>query len=183
MSAAAHPRSRGENPPVDDGDRGEGGSSPLTRGKRRPPRLRRRHFGLIPAHAGKTPAWIRTVMSRPAHPRSRGENRRGISVSKRGTGSSPLTRGKRYRVLCGCGRCRLIPAHAGKTCPPSDGWGWGPAHPRSRGENSRTATPARSRSGSSPLTRGKRRRPSTHQSVGRLIPAHAGKTWSAGRRS
>ena len=92
--SAAHPRSRGENPLTSTARKPRTGSSPLTRGKRRPPRLRRRHFGLIPAHAGKTPAWIRTVMSRPAHPRSRGENPRIVRMSSSTTGSSPLTRGK-----------------------------------------------------------------------------------------
>ena len=177
MSAAAHPRSRGENPPVDDGDRGEGGSSPLTRGKRRPPRLRRRHFGLIPAHAGKTPAWIRTVMSRPAHPRSRGENPRIVRMSSSTTGSSPLTRGK-LEVGDGVGEeFRLIPAHAGKTqgLPPqmmSTG-----AHPRSRGENSGVRTASRAPVGSSPLTRGKHLLDLGRHRYRRLIPAHAGKTW------
>ena len=50
------------------------------------------------------------------------------------------------------------------------------AHPRSRGENSRTATPAQSRSGSSPLTRGKRQVHSVSGHEWGLIPAHAGKT-------
>ena len=54
----------------------------------------------------------------------------------------------------------------------------GPAHPRSRGENSLTLIVASSSAGSSPLTRGKRsdvRRRIDHT---RLIPAHAGKTSS-----
>ena len=50
----AHPRSRGENSRPRR-RRGTGaGSSPLTRGKRRPERLRPGLDGLIPAHAGKT---------------------------------------------------------------------------------------------------------------------------------
>ena len=50
----AHPRSRGENsfyPPV---KRPPCGSSPLTRGKLQPSRVRSYASGLIPAHAGKT---------------------------------------------------------------------------------------------------------------------------------
>ena len=77
----------------------------------------------------------------------------------------------------------LIPAHAGKTRrdrarPHGDG-----AHPRSRGENRALSRPAPSVKGSSPLTRGK------HQNSGRrrrrmgLIPAHAGKTATAGLRT
>ena len=50
----AHPRSRGENLNAVAGGNKETGSSPLTRGKRRPECLRARLDGLIPAHAGKT---------------------------------------------------------------------------------------------------------------------------------
>ena len=50
------------------------------------------------------------------------------------------------------------------------------AHPRSRGENGRTSRPSFPVAGSSPLTRGKRRRcPECDRRAG-LIPAHAGKT-------
>ena len=53
----AHPRSRGENStPLWLRTRSVG-SSPLTRGKPEMGRLPRRTPGLIPAHAGKTPAW------------------------------------------------------------------------------------------------------------------------------
>ena len=50
------------------------------------------------------------------------------------------------------------------------------AHPRSRGENFTRPRPASVVCGSSPLTRGKRRRPHPHPERRRLIPAHAGKT-------
>ena len=54
-------------------------------------------------------------MSRPAHPRSRGENPRIVRMSSSTTGSSPLTREK-LEVGDGVGEeFRLIPAHAGKT--------------------------------------------------------------------
>ena len=92
------------------------------------------------------------------------------------TGSSPLTRGKRYsvhRLTCACG---FIPAHAGKTaCHPLTQGRRG-AHPRSREENIDAWKLPERHVGSSPLTRGKR------YSVHRLtcacgfIPAHAGKT-------
>ena len=54
------------------------------------------------------------------------------------------------------------------------------AHPRSRGENFRTAGPAFTRSGSSPLTRGKPLGDPPQRGPPRLIPAHAGKTQTAG---
>ena len=70
----------------------------------------------------------------------------------------------------------LIPAHAGKTCRgPCCACAWR-AHPRSRGENLRPGAHAGRARGSSPLTRGKRRTTYLHENVGRLIPAHAGKT-------
>ena len=72
--ARAHPRSRGENILLGTLLLMLIGSSPLTRGKRsrRPsgPLL----GGLIPAHAGKTPPWMRRARASRAHPRSRGEN-------------------------------------------------------------------------------------------------------------
>ena len=51
-----------------------------------------------------------------------------------------------------------------------------PAHPRSRGENTRRSALQSVSSGSSPLTRGKPRFVTGHVLPHRLIPAHAGKT-------
>ena len=122
--------------------------------------------------------------SRPvtwAHPRSRGENgwvrHRICGV----TGSSPLTRGK-LEANPGISRdSRLIPAHAGKTSAMSAIVSSQAAHPRSRGENWRTGALTAWSLGSSPLTRGKRRIRVLGQDLGRLIPAHAGKTRRWGR--
>ncbi|ERH21128.1 hypothetical protein HMPREF1980_02426 [Actinomyces sp. oral taxon 172 str. F0311] len=70
-------------------------------------------------------------------------------------GSSPLTRGKPNNFNLTQGTCRLIPAHAGKTCERSRRANSRWAHPRSRGENMlRRKSPAYM-AGSSPLTRGK----------------------------
>ena len=174
--AEAHPRSRGENRPNDSHSPEIAGSSPLTRGKRSWQRYLVTAFGLIPAHAGKTASPKRAQLSEAAHPRSRGENlvARGRGNSRRG--SSPLTRGKPVSMLSIVDLLRLIPAHAGKTT-----CSWSPrrtlrAHPRSRGENSRTVPRRYRRRGSSPLTRGKRTRIRSMLRTLRLIPAHAGKT-------
>ena len=70
------------------------GSSPLTRGKRRPSSWRRRAWRLIPAHAGKTLCSATNMPTSSAHPRSRGENRARGRVRPALWGSSPLTRGK-----------------------------------------------------------------------------------------
>ena len=93
-------------------------------------------------------------------------------------GSSPLTRGKLTNADNTGKMTRLIPAHAGKTVSVVDGGGDNAAHPRSRGENAVLQRPSRSRSGSSPLTRGKPWPTQPVPSCGRLIPAHAGKTKS-----
>ena len=137
--------------------------------------------GLIPAHTGKTHgrglsllgkkphprsrgenAWDpATGASMGAHPRSRGQNRIRARSAISSAGSSPLTRGK--PVSCGVVGTshRLIPAHAGKTCPRWSAPTTRRAHPRSRGENHREA------SGGLGATE--------------LIPAHAGKTIRADR--
>ena len=70
----AHPRSRGENIQASSPSRVHAGSSPLTRGKRFPALVVGVSWGLIPAHAGKTPSMVASIVSRRAHPRSRGEN-------------------------------------------------------------------------------------------------------------
>ena len=111
----AHPRSRGENiecrPECDAND----GSSPLTRGKPHGRASTRPQCRLIPAHAGKTPLVSHRAISRPAHPRSRGENEYQARKSVTVRGSSPLTRGKPDTLTHTSGSKRLIPAHAGKT--------------------------------------------------------------------
>ena len=157
----AHPRSRGENVSFKYPSRPIVGSSPLTRGKQGDGPFRLPERGLIPAHAGKT---FRRRGSGPpprAHPRSRGENRRGF-VDRTG--------------LWG-----LIPAHAGKTATRAKAPRRSAAHPRSRGENVRPAARGVAYDGSSPLTRGKPT-PGIRRGVRtRLIPAHAGKTYDDAR--
>ena len=90
----AHPRSRGENLVAARPCVISRGSSPLTRGKQRPPANHLTAGGLIPAHAGKTRVRFAVELSQRAHPRSRGENVGGGSQYVVGYGSSPLTRGK-----------------------------------------------------------------------------------------
>ena len=175
-SPRAHPRSRGENVAAAIWAGADDGSSPLTRGKRSRTRFGHSTRRLIPAHAGKTRWWSGATRTWPAHPRSRGENTSRSEQSQNEHGSSPLTRGKRPHDLAGGSMSRLIPAHAGKTCPRTRRAWAGPAHPRSRGENVCVGADRFNRAGSSPLTRGKRRLASVLAARGRLIPAHAGKT-------
>ena len=91
-------------------------------------------------------------------------------------GSSPLTRGKRFAAWGQGARPGLIPAHAGKTLPRDSLQRGRRAHPRSRGENDYFQVADAVDAGSSPLTRGKRRRCFVHTKQQGLIPAHAGKT-------
>ena len=175
-SRAAHPRSRGENVSIARSRSSLTGSSPLTRGKRDRPGRGARTDRLIPAHAGKTHPWRPTPLSRPAHPRSRGENRIACRGAVSCGGSSPLTRGKPGRSTMSAPSGRLIPAHAGKTSMITSGVGSRPAHPRSRGENQLLVARALAGAGSSPLTRGKPIGEITDNGANRLIPAHAGKT-------
>ena len=92
-------------------------------------------------------------------------------------GSFPLTRGKRGLVQILSSPRRLIPAHAGKTMPPTASLEAHRAHPRSRGENVGDFASGPGGQGSSPLTRGKRANAHRGFLTVRLIPAHAGKTW------
>ena len=95
-----------------------GGSSPLTRGKRRPPTNLVGGLRLIPAHAGKTTSARGDKIAGAAHPRSRGENAVMNHPAAAALGSSPLTRGKLTGQSYQFSHSRLIPAHAGKTCTP-----------------------------------------------------------------
>ena len=133
--------------------------------------------GLIPAHAGKTERAGDARHDHAAHPRSRGENAGVNSPILHASGSSPLTRGKPGFLTIDEVRARLIPAHAGKTCSPPPPSRSTRAHPRSRGENWRPSGSTPQRAGSSPLTRGKRAVCPPVLDRGRLIPAHAGKTF------
>ena len=159
------------------------GSSPLTRGKLRAQDGSTHHLGLIPAHAGKTIDLAQTVTLIGAHPRSCGENVDQFAATPVKMGSSPVTRGKRYRRWPGVRRLRLIPAHAGKTSCASARPQRSRAHPRSRGENRPVPTRPDPRVGSSPLMRGKRLKALPVDRRAGLIPAHAGKPSSGSRRA
>ena len=154
------------------------GSSPLTRGKRGEAGRDDPRAGLIPAHAGKTETAPLRAIRCTAHPRSRGENLRRARACSSTAGSSPLTRGKPVHLLFTDGCERLIPAHAGKTRRARGPRNGTAAHPRSRGENIWGSPTAGTYKGSSPLTRGKPLLWSRAYPGARLIPAHAGKTWS-----
>ena len=174
LVAPAHPRSRGENVVRENLCRNPSGSSPLTRGK--PVRVGHAYWwsGLIPAHAGKTSSLTDRQTPRPAHPRSRGENRAAAEQAVRAVGSSPLTRGKRAVATTDEARNRLIPAHAGKTSMTDRSPSKHTAHPRSRGENGAWCGRRVFSMGSSPLTRGKLAPPSGRGHHGGAHPRSRG---------
>ena len=112
------------------------------------------------------------------HPRIRGEHVRLKTGDEVGDGSSPHTRGAR-RSRSAKGRPgRIIPAYAGSTTQASVTKVPGADHPRIRGEHLRGKLPRRSRSGSSPHTRGARGPGSRAYGRRRIIPAYAGSTYA-----
>ena len=173
---AAHPRLRGEHPSTSNSGVVCWGSSPLTRGARDYPLGDRKPDRLIPAYAGSTNATLRPAWGCWAHPRLRGEHFRFGSLTGRGGGSSPLTRGAQNTRPNAQTMMWLIPAYAGSTTWNLRCWIQWWAHPRLRGEHWPIFHCRKLACGSSPLTRGAR----CHAAVGSrawgLIPAYAGST-------
>ena len=158
------------------------GSSPLTRGKQSEGTGAFTHHGLIPAHAGKTSRPRSRLAVPRAHPRSHWENDVSTASSRQSSGLSPLTEGKLLGCDRDCGQLRLTPAHAGKTARGRGRRRTQRAHPRTCGENMAMPRNVRSRTGSSPLTRGKHRDLRRIEREAGLIPTHAGKTAASRRR-
>ena len=153
-----------------------GGSSPLARGAHVEVECHRRDRGHIPARAGSTTRQARPRGSAAAHPRSRGERKRGENGQQGEQGSSPLARGAHGRGGAQVRQDRLIPARAGSTTPSSTHARRRRAHPRSRGEHTSRSNVTVATAGSSPLARGAR---PDELLLGRgegLIPARAGST-------
>ena len=179
----AHPRSRGEHASISGLLEAVTGSSPLTRGAPVvwPVKLPTR--GLIPAHAGSTSTARLALSGVRAHPRSRGEHSVVTLDAGGSQGSSPLTRGALvvHGVSFRCGG--LIPAHAGSTGDPAVPEATREAHPRSRGEHIAIWVERCLYRGSSPLTRGAQLPLHPARGCGRLIPAHAGSTFSRTERA
>ena len=152
----AHPRSRGDHPPVSHPALLSSGSSPLARGPRTISSRVPMRSGLIPARAGTTHLPERKSKMSRAHPRSRGDHLRGGAVVACGEGSSPLARGplgdghyqdrRRGLIPARAGTTqhhaynvledyRLIPARAGTTPQFNRFRCLSRAHPRSRGDH------------------------------------------------
>ena len=97
---------------------------------------------------------------------------------KKGSGSSPRMRGKRFENRQIVRRQRIIPAHAGQTDRPASSSTTRSDHPRACGANV-SGFPSRDvNAGSSPRMRGKPMLAIVRHLRVRIIPAHAGQTSS-----
>ena len=152
------------------------GSSPHTRGALQLGLGRRGRGRIIPAYAGSTDHPPTGPGPRSDHPRIRGEHKDEEKTATIESGSSPHTRG----ALPGGGVLvdfpGIIPAYAGSTRLQNCADPAPPDHPRIRGEHFFPAFLARSPSGSSPHTRGARRRRAPPRPAAGIIPAYAGST-------
>ena len=170
------PRSRGADRRGSAKPGGDGGRSPLTRGRPAPASGSARARGSIPAHAGETSTWAGAIGGAKVDPRSRGGDFLIKSALACVSGRSPLTRGRPvtrgdiHRLL------RSIPAHAGETrsasarpCRPG-------VDPRSRGGDIDFLMRFTRAQGRSPLTRGRQIEDKASGTGLRSIPAHAGET-------
>ena len=129
---------------------------------------------LIPARAGNIPRRLCPAAYRAAHPRSRGEHLRTLSVPFSGGGSSPLARGTFIAFNQHRRALRLIPARAGNMISAKSFRRAMTAHPRSRGEHKFSFSLKSFTSGSSPLARGTCSGRGKTTAMMRLIPARAG---------
>ena len=110
------------------------------------------------------------------HPRIRGEHGWPAHHIKSTMGSSPHTRGAPLPGAVAVLLSRIIPAYAGSTTDRFRLCGYRTDHPRIRGEHLAERLAGHVGEGSSPHTRGARKRRSDGGILGRIIPAYAGST-------
>ena len=130
----------------------------------------------IPAYAGSTSPAPAGQGPAPDHPRIRGEHRSTAGTTASRRGSSPHTRGALGILLAIFIQLGIIPAYAGSTQAPARIPHLVQDHPRIRGEHVPAVLPCCCGAGSSPHTRGARRRRRTTGISQRIIPAYAGST-------
>ena len=173
-----HPRIRGEHPIAAKPDNLVMGSSPHTRGARRPVGSRGLPDRIIPAYAGSTATKAKGRPFGRDHPRIRGEHTCRSSPFETPGGSSPHTRGALVDVVKPADRQRIIPAYAGSTRYVDMAAYRLEDHPRIRGEHVTTSLSGSCISGSSPHTRGARDDLFSDTLGAGIIPAYAGSTLS-----
>ena len=131
---------------------------------------------IIPAYAGSTEPGEPGVHHPEDHPRIRGEHSGALALSSVLIGSSPHTRGAPIREKEPLDAARIIPAYAGSTACYSFVASRRRDHPRIRGEHRMRVFTSRGVQGSSPHTRGARRRRHPPGKPEWIIPAYAGST-------
>ena len=171
-----HPRIRGEHSDLRVVCHEIPGSSPHTRGARRPVDAQPGPAGIIPAYAGSTAMSVWAVFTASDHPRIRGEHPQAILLGALAVGSSPHTRGARSRNSQQDSEGRIIPAYAGSTAARRRFCGSSADHPRIRGEHDGRGQFDGQATGSSPHTRGARVQHQPVKAQPRIIPAYAGST-------
>ena len=182
---AYSPRSRDPKKPVHPrmcGERGTQpcgvlrllGSSPHTRGTRRPRVRSHKTRRFILACAGNACAGRPRLPQSAVHPRMCGECLPAASTASILIGPSPHVRGTRIRPVQERPCARFIPACAGNASLIGQGLPSMTVHPRIRGERTRNQTVTTQLHGSSPHTRGTRHPSPGSSRPGRFIPAYAG---------
>mgnify|MGYP001679363235 CR=1 FL=1 len=132
---------------------------------------------IIPAYAGSTTDHHADAADDGDHPRIRGEHFCCDSVPLSFHGSSPHTRGALHAERSFVRIIGIIPAYAGSTVCSVTPISRPRDHPRIRGEHLANGARMFYLPGSSPHTRGARRRPRTPALGEGIIPAYAGSTF------
>ena len=130
-----HPRIRGEHTRSHAQRGWGGGSSPHTRGARRPGGENPLRARIIPAYAGSTPTPATETRGSRDHPRIRGEHEPETGADESLAGSSPHTRGAQKTRERSENAIRIIPAYAGSTATNGPKTECVSDHPRIRGEH------------------------------------------------
>ena len=133
---------------------------------------------IIPAHAGQTALRRHPCTREPDHPRACGANHSFRVSSASASGSSPRMRGKHRQGRREAFQGRIIPAHAGQTRLVWFHPGVFADHPRACGANRMRDQGTGPAYGSSPRMRGKLPTFAYRAFHRRIIPAHAGQTWT-----
>ena len=171
-----HPRMRGEDLAIKQGEGIDPGSPPHARGRRRLPHPGIAGNGITPACAGKTYNRHRRMSMIGDHPRMRGEDAAYDSKSSKACGSPPHARGRLQSTPWQNPNTRITPACAGKTAQRTLAKLHLKDHPRMRGEDSVAKSARLCIWGSPPHARGRPARRRTRAFANWITPACAGKT-------
>ena len=136
-------------------------------------------LGIIPAHAGNTPAPHGQHNPRRDHPRTCGEHFIAFRFDVPSRGSSPHMRGTPFAQASQYNYLGIIPAHAGNTFCWDEMLETTKDHPRTCGEHKRPRNALQMKKGSSPHMRGTQSVRKIIQRGAGIIPAHAGNTYHA----